>query len=137
LALMIGLVMSFIKNWDRITEAFKSKGIVAGLMAIGTTLLDVVLMPLQQILEIISKVSGFDWAADAAKGVEQFRRDLGVTMEGDTKQAINPEAERQKNYVELIDKKQQNIAMTINDKTGRATMESDNNIFMPKLTSTQ
>jgi TP901 family phage tail tape measure protein len=137
LALIIGLVMTFIRNWDRITEAFKSKGIVAGIMAIGTTLLDVVLMPLQQILEIISKVTGFDWASDAAKGVEQFRRDLGVTMEGDTKQAINPEAERQKNYVELIDKKQQNIAMTINDKTGRATMESDNNIFMPKLTSTQ
>lgn len=136
LALIISLIMTFKNNWDRIVDAFSSGNILDGLIAIGSTLLDVVLAPLQQILEIISNITGVDWAANAAKGIEDLRRELGVTMDNQS-MVVNPEAERQKNYVELIDKKQQNINMTINDKTGRATMESDNNIFFPRLTSTQ
>lgn len=136
LAIMIGLVMSFYNNWNRIVTAFKQGSILDGIIAIGTTLLDIVLLPLQQILEIVSKITGMDWASEAAKGIEQFRRDMGVSIDGESR-VINPEEERQKNYVEMIDKKQQNINMTINDKTGRATMDSDNNIFFPKLTTTQ
>lgn len=137
LGLVINLIMAFKRNWDLISESFKNGGFLQGIKAIGAVILDSILMPLQQVLGIIGKVTNSEWAINAANDLSRFRKDLtdGIAIENGA--AINPQAEKQKNYVELIDKKQQNINMTINDKTGRATMESDNNIFMPKLSTTQ
>jgi len=80
LGMVISIVQSFRRNWDMVVQAFQTDGILGGLKAIGKTLLDAILMPLQQMLEIVAKVTGFDWAADAAKGLEKFRTDMGVTV---------------------------------------------------------
>ena len=87
LGTVISLIESFVRNWDMITKAFKEGGILAGLKAIGATLLDSVLQPLEQLLSIISKVTGFSWAATAAQGIHDFRANMGVNMDGDP---LNP-----------------------------------------------
>jgi len=98
LALVIGLVMSFRKNWERITTAFRQGGILEGIKAIGSTLLDIVLQPLEQILSIIADITGFDWAANASKSINKFRADMGVTMVGEDRTI----QDKRENYVSLI-----------------------------------
>ena len=49
----------------------------------GKTILDAILMPLQQLLEIAARVTGFDWASDAAKSIAKFRADMGVNVTTD------------------------------------------------------
>jgi TP901 family phage tail tape measure protein len=135
--MLINLFMAFKRNWDRIVEAFNSGGFMEGIKAIGTTILDFLLMPLQQVLDIVAKVTGMDWAANMSKEIQSFRSNLGVVNQESKIEAVDPEGARMDRYGDYMKAQNQNINMTIHDKTGRATMESDNKIFMPKLTSTQ
>lgn len=141
LAAIIGLVMSFKNNWDRIIEAFKNGGIIEGLKAIGTTILDVVLKPLQQILEVIASITGADWATSAAKGIANFRTDLGVTMTGenqiaDVAPAVNPKAAQNETFRNIMTENKSTLGININDKTGSATVDNPNNFPGIKLSST-
>lgn len=76
---IINLIQSFRRNWDMVKQAFKDGGIVGGLKAIGKVILDAVLMPVQQLLELLSNVPGIgDLAKDGAKKIEALRMSLGV-----------------------------------------------------------
>lgn len=63
--IIINLVQAFRRNWDMITAAFKEGGIMAGIKAIGAVLLDSILMPMEQLLGLIAKATGADWASKA------------------------------------------------------------------------
>lgn len=81
LGIIISLVMSFKRNWDMIQEAFAKDGISGGLKAIGATIFDAILMPLQQVLELIAKIPGMGGLAGGlAADLSNFRRGLGVSM---------------------------------------------------------
>ncbi len=74
--LIINMVQSFRRHWDSITEAFNKGGIVGGLKRIGQVMLDAVLMPLQQLLELASKLPGSlgEIASSGAIGIENLRK---------------------------------------------------------------
>jgi hypothetical protein len=78
LGIIITLVQSFRRNWEMIVNSFKTGGIISGLLAIGKTILDAVLMPMQQVVALISKFTGFDWAASASAAIEKLRINLGT-----------------------------------------------------------
>jgi hypothetical protein len=122
-----------------ITQAFKGGGILNGLLAIGKVLLDVILNPLQQILELIAKVTGADWAASAASGLKEFRTDLGLNT-GDVSQtveAVNPERERQQAVSDRFEEiSRQQLDVNINDPSGRATSRMGSGPIPIKLSST-
>ena len=67
LSIIISIVQGIRKNWELITAAFEKGGIINGLKAIGLTIIDAILMPLEQILGIFAKIPGF------AKGFEQIQ----------------------------------------------------------------
>lgn len=144
LGMIINLVQSFRRNWDMITKSFKEGGILAGLKAIGKTILDAVLMPIQQVVSIIADLTGAEWAQNAVKSIEAFRKDLGVNVETDESgnplpatRAVNPKAEEQsaiEKITQMIQK--QNVAIDIKDQTGRASVNSDNNLVPVKLSTT-
>lgn len=67
LGLIISIIQSIRKNWDLVSQAFTTGGIINALKAIGLTLVDAVLMPMEQILGIFAKIPGF------AKGFEQIQ----------------------------------------------------------------
>jgi TP901 family phage tail tape measure protein len=141
LGMVISLFQSFRKNWDLIVKAFKTEGIISGLKRIGATLLDVLLMPLNQVLELIAKFTGADWASSAAKGIEEFRKKLEVNVDSEPTDdephpEVNPKADEQDAMIQRIEKQQQNVAIDIRDQTGRANVSSDNNFIPIKLTST-
>lgn len=83
LGLIISLIQSFRRNWDMISQAFKTGGVVAGLKAIGATILDAVIMPLQQVAKLIASFTGAQWATDAVKGFDIVRQNLGVNTKTD------------------------------------------------------
>lgn len=87
--LIIGLIQSLRRNWDGIVEAFSGGGILAGLKKIGTVILDVLLMPIQQLLELIAKIPGMgDIAGGGANWIKNFRKDLGLVVPENTKKVV-------------------------------------------------
>jgi len=129
LGMIINLVMSFARHWDSITEAFSSGGILAGLKRIGLVLFDAILMPLQQMLELLSNLPGIgDLAADGAAAIEGLRANLDL---------INPEADKAGAQVDREERvEQQKLDININNKSGgQADVESSGDIT-PTITPT-
>jgi TP901 family phage tail tape measure protein len=96
LGLIINLIQSFRRHWDSITEAFEKDGIVGGIKRIGLVLLDALLYPVQQLLELLSKIPGLGGlAGGGAKFISEIRHNLALD-EGDPKKekkltAVAPE----------------------------------------------
>ncbi len=132
------VIMTIINHWDRMVNAFKNVGIIAGLKAIGNTILDVILYPLQQIVSLIGKITGANWAISAAQGIENFREKLASYEEGDAKKvtpAINPKATEQesKNSNTFNGR----MWLDINDPGGYVkNAGSDSTFMMPRVSTT-
>lgn len=92
--MIINLVQSFRRHWDSITEAFNQGGIVSGLKRIGLVMLDAVLMPLQQLLEIASKLPGSlgDLASSGVTGIENLRKKFDLLPPVEIKVGSNSSA---------------------------------------------
>lgn len=85
LGLVINLVQSFRRHWDSISNAFSAGGIIAGIKRIGLVILDALLMPVQQLLELLSKIPGLGGlAGSGANFIKEIRTKLELT-EGDPK----------------------------------------------------
>lgn len=136
LGMIINLIMAFKRNWDLIGDAFKNGGFLAGIKAIGVTIFDSILMPLQQALSLIGKVTGSEWASTAANDLARFRKGMSDDLAIEYGSPVNPQEEKMKNYVEVMKETKQSATVNIMDKTGRAQMDN-NNIDWIKLSSTQ
>jgi TP901 family phage tail tape measure protein len=79
LGAVINLIQSFRRHWDSVVSAFKTDGILAGLKRIGLVFLDSLLMPMQQLLELASKLPGVgNLAGKAAASIENLRNRLSL-----------------------------------------------------------
>lgn len=67
----IGIVISYIatlqRNWDTISKAFTSKGLLAGLASLGRALTVALISPIQEALKWLGKLTGFEWISNFAK----------------------------------------------------------------------
>ena len=149
---VISLVQSFRRNWDNIADAFKTEGIIGGLKAIGITILDAVLMPLQQVFELLSNIPLVGkFAQIAVDKLQGFREDLGVNLVTneagekfaspvigeETKEVISPQATAEQARTDRFEiTENQKTQITIKDETGKAEIESDNNITPVVVTPT-
>ncbi|CAM2903565.1 phage tail tape measure protein [Flavobacterium frigoris] len=79
-------------HWDSIVNAFKSDGILGGLKRIGQVLLDVILKPLQQILETIANFDPTGLAQKGAEAIRQFRSEQGLITTGEVATIGNVDA---------------------------------------------
>lgn len=147
LGLVINLVVSFVKHWDMITKAFKEGGILAGFKAIGKVILDAILYPLQQVLEIIAKVTGADWANKLVAQMKTFRSEIGVgelrgshSFREDLVTPLTAAEEHNQSMTQAmkgISDQQQNTTLTIKNETkNKIESESDNNLINIKMPST-
>lgn len=132
LGTIVSLIMLFRKNWDLITDAFTNGGIIAGIKAIGFTLLEAFIFPVKQVLELIAKFTGAEWASKAVSAIDLVTNQLRKEVE-----VINPKAAEQEALTQKMETVQkQNVAIDIKDQTGRASVSSDNNFIPIRLTST-
>lgn len=130
LGFVISLIQSFRRNWDLVVQAFESGGILGALKAIGKVFIDAVLMPLQQLLSIASKLPGTmgEFAAKGASAIESFRADLGLNVEGDVEK-VNPKEAEQNALIQRIETTETSKnELTILDQTGRAELNDDSDI---------
>lgn len=82
LGMVINLIQSFRRNWDSIVQAFKTDGIIGGIKRIGIVILDALLMPIQQLLELIAKIPGMGGiAGGAANWIKEQRQKLNLVTE--------------------------------------------------------
>lgn len=85
IGLIVNMVQSFRRNWDDLVQTFRTDGIVAGFKKIGAVLLDAVLYPLQQMLELLGGLGIPGLSKLAGRGVsaiQSLRSSLGVNMGG-------------------------------------------------------
>lgn len=88
LGLVISVIQSLRRNWEMVTKAFSTGGILGGLKAIGMVLLDAVLMPVQQLLELLAKVPGMGGlAGGGAAKIQAMRESMGTLEAPEGKQA--------------------------------------------------
>jgi tape measure domain-containing protein len=64
---------TFESHWGNIKQSFETGGIISGLNSIGMALLDMVLYPLQQILQLVGRIPGMGWATSAANSIKGYR----------------------------------------------------------------
>ncbi len=143
IGMLINLVQSFRRNWALITESFATGGIVSGIIAIGKTIADSMLMPLQQLLELVSKIDPTGFAASAASKIADLRAKLGVTVINDeskntsTKEAINPKAAEQEALAKTIESTNNaKVSIDVNDPNQRTKVTSDSDIVKILTSST-
>jgi TP901 family phage tail tape measure protein len=118
LSLVIGLVQSFRMHWDSITEAFSNGGIVAGIKRIGLVLLDAILYPVQQLLELLAHIPGLGGlAGGGAKFIHEMRANLALT-EADPKKEKAKEGITKKATDHEFNKKQDAAAVVIPSSIG-------------------
>lgn len=130
----INMVMTLINHWDRMIKAFKDGGFLSGIKAIGIAILDFILLPLQQILAIVAKFTGFEWANNLSKQVTAFR----TSLVGDASQVqkplpiVNP---REGQYSNSILDGQ--VDVNIKDPGNYVeSIKSDSSFLMPRVSTT-
>ncbi len=135
LGLVISVIQSFRKNWDMVVTAFKTDGIVAGFKAVGRVLLDAVLMPLQMVFKLLSKLPDFlggGFAQSAVNKIQTARDGLGVDSgtggasgAGGVIPAINPEKSQQEALVQSLQTTQNaSVSIDIKDPNNRTDARS-------------
>lgn len=133
LGLILSIIQAFRRNWDMVVKSFAEGGILAGLKAIGVVLIDAILQPIQQIVELIAKVTGAEWATNAANSIEGFRGRMGANTD-----AVNPRATQQEatnSTIENIQKQQATLTIQ-NETKNKAELESKGDFMPIKLAST-
>lgn len=81
---IVNIVMSLQKHWDEISKAFKDGGIWEGIKKIGAVLLDALVYPIQQLLNMLSKIPGLGKLASGAEWIKEMRaKVLGIDVSKD------------------------------------------------------
>ena len=98
LGLIINLVMTIKRYWDSIVDAFSNGGFLEGIKQIGKALLDVILYPVQQLLDLLSNIPGLGkLAGKGADFIKEMRANLNMidpekktqnTQEGSEKESL-------------------------------------------------
>lgn len=74
--MLVNMFLNIKTHWDSIVSAFTEGGIIAGLKRIGLVIIDALVMPIQQALQLISKIPGMSIAGEWAGKVEQWRQNI-------------------------------------------------------------
>ena len=120
LGFVISLIQSFRKNWDLVKASFSQGGILKGLLTIGKVILDAILMPVQQLLELLGKIPGLDIANTGAAKIENFRNNLFAA-----EKALIPEEERLQTTASTV--AQENIKREERIEKQQSTLTIKNN----------
>lgn len=151
---IISLIQSFRKNWNLVLQSFKNGGIISGIKAIGAVILDAIIYPIQQLLEVIGRITGLQWASDAANSINNFREKIGTgdramaktNMESNWQNSntpfpmrsypsINPDDARNQLMMQKFDAKNL-IEIQVKDESGKSSVSKNTGGIPIKTTTT-
>lgn len=101
LAVVMNLIMAIRRHWDSIVDGFTNGGILEGIKRIGLTILDALLAPIQNLLELISKIPGVGKLADGLNNRVMNLRDKINNMLPEPKKE-QTQADTQQNLEESV-----------------------------------
>ena len=78
---IINLFKSLYDHWESIKKAFQTEGIIGGLKRLGWVVLDALLKPFQQILEVVDKITGTNWSGK----IKSLREQQNLVTKGEAK----------------------------------------------------
>jgi TP901 family phage tail tape measure protein len=134
LGLVISMVQSFRRNWEMLKKAFETGGMLEGIKAIGKVLLDSLLQPVQQLLELLAKVPGMaSVAGNAASYINSKREKMGVAG---IETLDSPTVAQQKITNENITTTKNNLEINVNDPKNRVTVKGGGGKSPIKVTKT-
>lgn len=111
---LITAIKSLYDHWESIKNAFKTDGIIGGLKRVGIVLLDALLKPMQQLLQLLSNIPGLGkLAGNGALKIETIRKNLNL---------ITPGEKQNKSETKSTTKKEK----------ATATGTVDSTVFFPK-----
>ncbi len=91
---VVSAFMTLKDHWDSITAAFSGGGIIAGFKRIGIVMLDVLLKPIQQLLELIAKIPGLGGlAGSGAASIKAMRAKMDLITPGETQKKAQKKAD--------------------------------------------
>ena len=76
IGIVVSMVQSFRKNWESVVSAFRDGGILQGLKRVGMVILDALIAPIQQVLELLSRIPGMNIAGRWAENINNFRENV-------------------------------------------------------------
>lgn len=134
-------IITIADHWDRIMNAFDTAGWRGGIVAIFGMLTDLILYPLQQILQVLGKITGANWAIDAAKGIEEFRsRVSGMKVDDEGRiliPKVNPKATDNESPAPGNQSLKGRVDVHFNDPFGLMKFaESDSSFVVPHVSPT-
>lgn len=138
--LIINLIMSFKRHWDSIVDAFKTEGVLGGLKRIGAVILDSLLMPMQQFLQMVSKIPGVGkLVAPAMAIVDGLRAKLDLEGDSGSQREILPTPQDRQNYVLQENRTKGSLDINLNDPFGfvKSTEQKEMSGIPIALTTTQ
>jgi hypothetical protein len=109
------LIINLIKYWGFLGEAFRSEGMIGGIIAIGKVILTSILSPIESLFNLIGKIPGV-----GAK-FKEWGLNIGDFRQG-MFQAESPVTQGEQ-YAYSKEEKTQKGELTIKDETGRAEMK--------------
>lgn len=81
-------------HWESIKQAFQTDGIIGGLKRIGIVLMDVLLKPIQQVLELLAKLDPTGLAQKGLDSLKAYRQSQNLVTPGEanpkTPNPVNP-----------------------------------------------
>ena len=104
LGMVISMFQSFKTHWDSIVKAFKTDGILGGLKRIGQVMLDALLVPVQQLLEMVSEIPGVGkLAGKGAQKIASLRASMNtLPTKGAEGETTDPGEQTTHNILEEI-----------------------------------
>lgn len=104
LGMVISMFQSFKTHWDSIVKAFKTDGILGGLKRIGQVMLDALLVPVQQLLEMVSEIPGIgNLAGKGAQKIASLRASMNtLPTKGAEGETTDPGEQTTHNILEEI-----------------------------------
>ncbi len=76
LGIMVNIFLNIKKHWESITKSFEEGGFLAGIKRMGLVLVDALVMPIQQALNLIGKIPGMEFAKRWAGSVDKLRTEI-------------------------------------------------------------
>jgi len=115
IGMLISAVKSLYDHWESIKTVFRTDGIIGGLKRIGIVLLDALLKPVQQLLEMLAKIPGMAKLGNWSNDIKDLRMRLEL---------IKPSSD-----TDLIEKKTDNLLEADHSQGAFSSMADDAKII--------
>lgn len=125
LGMVVSIIMSISRHWEKIKEAFKNGGIINGIKQIGLAILDGIIQPFESLSKWLNQLTGWNFGDKfLSASRDAIGKAIDITAKGEQPQALNTDATRETLAVERTESTERSrLDININDPGGNASVD--------------